>query len=83
MPAGLPPGDEGPCRDASRFPGLFEGGLPVIPVIQRIVVLPAIEWLRSEPISKCLRELNRSQWYSSDQLQALQWEKLRILVDHC
>ena len=60
-----------------------EGSFPVIPVIQRAVVLPAIEWLRSEPISKCLRELNRTQWYSGDQLRALQWEKLRILIDHC
>jgi len=54
----------------------------VIPVIQRTVVLPAIEWLRSEPISRCLRELSQSERYSHDRLRALQWEKLRILVEH-
>ena len=55
----------------------------MIPVIQRAVILPAIERLRFEPISKCLRELNRTQWYSREQLRALQWEKLRILIEHC
>lgn len=55
----------------------------MIPVIQRAVILPVIERLRSEPISKCLRELNRTQWYSREQLRALQWEKLRILIEHC
>lgn len=54
----------------------------MIPAVQRAVVLPAIEWLRSEPISRCLKELNRTQWLSGEELRALQWEKLRALFEH-
>jgi phenylacetate-CoA ligase len=55
----------------------------VNPVLQRSIILPLIQWARAEPISRCLRELNESQWYSRDRLAALQWEKLQSLLAHC
>lgn len=53
------------------------------PYLHRAFVYPLIERLRGEPISRCLRELEQSQWYSRDRLRALQWEKLKRLLDHC
>jgi phenylacetate-CoA ligase len=55
----------------------------MIPIVQRNVVLPLIEAIRGEPISRCLTELSKTQWYSRDQLRELQWNKLKTLLRHC
>ena len=41
-----------------------------------------IQWLRREPVRKCLRMLQESQWYAPDQLAPRQWEDLRGTVLH-
>ncbi len=53
------------------------------PLISRNLIYPVIELFRGEPISKCLEELNKSQWYSRDQLLDVQWKKISFLVDYC
>lgn len=53
------------------------------PFLHRALVFPLIERLRGEPITRSLRELNASQWYSRDRLRAMQWDKLKRLLDHC
>ena len=55
----------------------------MFPIIQRKFIFPMIELIRREPISRCLSELNKSQWYSYEQLRELQWRKLKILLNHC
>jgi phenylacetate-CoA ligase len=55
----------------------------MISIVQRYAVLPIIELLRGEPISRCLRELRTTQWYSSERLKELQWSKLKALLGHC
>lgn len=55
----------------------------MFPIIQRKFIFPIIEFIRREPISRCLAELNKSQWYSYEQLRELQWLKLKILLNHC
>lgn len=55
----------------------------MLSIINRKLVFPFIELLRREPISRCLSELNKTQWYSFDQLRELQWKKLSILMHHC
>jgi len=55
----------------------------MLAAIHRNVIFPLIEVARREPIRRCLSRLNRSQWYSRDQLKSLQWAKLTKLVHHC
>ncbi len=55
-------------------------------MIRRFLVgsigMPIVGALVGWPVSAKLRELNRSQWWTEDQLRALQSEKLVRLVDH-
>lgn len=46
----------------------------------RHVALPAVERIQRAPVSKHLQDLERSQWWSLDQLHALQVYKLRRLL---
>jgi phenylacetate-CoA ligase len=39
-----------------------------------------IQRLRREPVLKCLKELLKSQWFSLDQLEELQLEKIRAVI---
>src|SRR6187397_3206960 len=39
-----------------------------------------LQRLRGEPVAEVLRELDASQHWSSEQLSALQWERMRRLV---
>lgn len=55
----------------------------MISFVQRHAVLPIIELIRGEPISRCLDELRTTQSYSRERLKELQWEKLKSLLDHC
>jgi len=42
----------------------------------------AVEKVRGEPVFECFRELQRSQWFSRDQLINLQWQRLTSLLEH-
>lgn len=53
------------------------------PVFRR-VLYPAYEsGLRRRDTLRHLRDYERDQWLSSDELDALQWQRLRTLVAHC
>jgi len=41
-----------------------------------------IQWFRREPVRKCLRELQETQWYSDETLATWRWEHLRKTVLH-
>ena len=50
----------------------------------RKVLYPLYEsGLRGRRTLRYLAEYERDQWRSADEIQALQWRKLRALVDHC
>lgn len=40
----------------------------------------SLQYLRREPVLRVLRELERSQWFSRDELQDLQWRKMKRIV---
>lgn len=48
----------------------------------RYAALPVIGRVQGMPVSRHLRELERSQWWTPEQLRELQEEKLRLLVSH-
>ncbi|MFC1658440.1 phenylacetate--CoA ligase family protein [Candidatus Omnitrophota bacterium] len=52
-------------------------------IIQKNLIFPFIELIRGEPISSCLTELEKSQWYSRPQLRELQLGKLKSLISYC
>ena len=54
----------------------------MLSIINRNLVFPLIEMIRHEPIRNCLKELNKSQWYSYDQLKEIQWNKLKKLIEY-
>lgn len=49
-------------------------------LFRHAVYMPAV-WLRGEPLSRCLAELNATQWMPYERLVQLQEEKLTSLVD--
>ncbi len=50
----------------------------------RHVLYPAYEsGLRGRKTLRYLREYDANQWLSADEIQALQWRKLKRLIDHC
>jgi len=48
----------------------------------RYCIYYPIQWLRREPVSKCLHRLQETQWYSPEQIATWQWEGLRKTVSH-
>jgi phenylacetate-CoA ligase len=54
----------------------------MLPVIARRLICPAHEALLGRPTLRYLRELERSQWTSPDELRAVQGAKLRALLRH-
>ncbi len=52
------------------------------PFVSRHLICPVHEWLLRRPTFRCLRELDRSQWYAPDDLRALQRAKLKALLRH-
>lgn len=55
----------------------------MLPIINRKIVFPIIQLVSNEPISRCLLELNKTQWNSHFQLKELQWLKLKKIINHC
>ncbi len=51
--------------------------------IARKCLFPIKERLLARKTPAVLRALDRSQWYSKEQLRELQWSSLRALLDHC
>lgn len=51
--------------------------------ISRNFIYPVLEVFRDEPMRRCLKELDRTQWYSRDQFLESQWKKLSFLIDYC
>lgn len=47
------------------------------------LTFPFYEKLKKLNITKYLRELEDTQWYSSEKLKEIQWEKLKELIKHC
>jgi len=39
-----------------------------------------VQSVRKERVSECFNELEKSQWYSSEELRELQWRKLKIIL---
>ena len=54
----------------------------MLPLITRHVVCPVHEWLLRRPTFRYLRELERSQWASPNDLRTLQAAKLQALLRH-
>ena len=54
----------------------------MIPWLARHIACPVHERLLRRPTFRCLRELERSQWWSPDQLRSLQRDKLGRLLRH-
>ncbi|MGD2111445.1 MAG: phenylacetate--CoA ligase family protein, partial [Phycisphaerae bacterium] len=54
----------------------------MIPWLARYIACPLHERLLSRPTFRCVRELERSQWWSPDAIRRLQHEKLRALLRH-
>lgn len=54
----------------------------MIPRLARHIACPIHERLLRRPTFRCLRELERSQWWSPEKLRSLQREKLRNLFRH-
>src|SRR3972149_1019309 len=52
------------------------------PSVVRRVVYPVYDLIASRHIVRCLRSLERSQWLSAKDLEALQTEKLRRGLTH-
>ncbi len=48
----------------------------------RTLVFPALEWYSGTTIQQHLAALNKSQWWSKDQIAELQNKKLRMLIRH-
>ena len=48
-------------------------------LFRHAIYMPAV-WVRGEPLSRCLRELEQSQWQSQEALRTLQERKLNELV---
>ena len=53
------------------------------PWVVRNITFPLYRRIIGEKVVDCLQELDRTQWYSPSQLQALQWRKLERLLAHC
>jgi len=51
-------------------------------IISKYGIYYPIQWLRREPVRRCLRELQNTQWYSPEQLATWQWEGFRETVLH-
>jgi len=52
------------------------------PWLARHVICPVHERFLRRPTFRCLRELERSQWWSPDELRRLQGRKLQALITH-
>lgn len=65
-----------PRSALDEYAGVYE-------YLYRGVAYPAYESLRGRETFRYLREYERSQWLSRDELQALQWAKLQRLLRHC
>jgi len=52
-------------------------------LIHKKIIYPAIERATGEPIKECLDYLQSSQWYSNEKLRAVQWIKIKKLIEHC
>jgi phenylacetate-CoA ligase len=48
----------------------------------RRVVLPAWQYVKGQDALQLLRLLERTQWLSRDELEALQWQRIGALLDH-
>jgi phenylacetate-CoA ligase len=46
------------------------------------VAMPAVGWAVGMPVARYVRELEASQWWSPEDLRALQWRKFKRLLDH-
>jgi len=46
------------------------------------ILFPLHEKLLGRPTLACLRELERTQWYPPEKIQAYQWQKLKALLRH-
>ena len=46
------------------------------------IVIPALDAVSGTQLSNCLRSLEESQWYSAEEIRALQDEKLRGIIAH-
>lgn len=46
------------------------------------VAMPAVGWALGMPVARYWRELEESQWWSPEELRALQWRKLKRLLEH-
>jgi phenylacetate-CoA ligase len=50
--------------------------------LMRGVVLPAWQYVTGQDSLKLLRQLERTQWLSPDELQALQWQRIGAVLQH-
>lgn len=57
-------------------------GAPLLPTMMKFGVYYSVQWLRREPVVRCLRELTQTQFYSPEQLAEWQHERLRATVTH-
>lgn len=53
------------------------------PWVVQHITFPLFQKMVGERVLDCLRELEKTQWYSSSQLLDLQWKKLEQLLAHC
>lgn len=53
------------------------------PFLMKKIVVPLADRVKGRNIMKHLRELEKSQWYSPDQIEELQGERLRLIMQHC
>jgi phenylacetate-CoA ligase len=52
------------------------------PALMKKIVAPLADRIKGSNIMKHLRDLEKSQWYSPDQLEELQRKKLRLIIQH-
>ncbi len=52
------------------------------PIIVKHLIYPLNEFIFGRQTFKCLKELEKTQWYSPDEIQHLQWLKLKNLLSH-
>jgi phenylacetate-CoA ligase len=52
------------------------------PAVVRHAIYPLLQAREGSRVGETLRELERSQWYSPEQLREIQWAKLRGLLAH-
>ena len=68
--------------DGWWMPPREQGAICMLPFISHHLICPVHEWVLQRPTFRCLRELERWQWASPDDLTALQRVKLGALLRH-